>query len=87
MCSCLYFAFETAVVLVLESPLANVTEDVGEVPVCVRVEEPTIPCSINFPFYINIYVTEGTYIHRLIMKRDATTRDDEKRVICVHHCL
>ena len=59
LCSNVYFALETAAVLVLESPLTEVREDVGEIPICVKVEEPTIPCSINFPFFIDIFTTEG----------------------------
>ena len=34
-------------------------EDIGHIPVCVRVQYPTINCSINFPFLIDVTITEG----------------------------
>ena len=39
--------------------MERVLEDIGHIPVCVRVQYPTINCSINFPFLINVYITEG----------------------------
>ena len=34
-------------------------EDIGHIPVCVRVEDPTINCSLNFPVTIYVSVTQG----------------------------
>ena len=34
-------------------------EDVGHIPFCVRVQYPTINCSINFPFLIDVLIIEG----------------------------
>ena len=34
-------------------------EDIGHIPVCVRVQYPTINCSINFPFVIDVFIIEG----------------------------
>ena len=31
-------------------------EDIGHIPVCVRVQYPTINCSFNFPFLIDIHI-------------------------------
>ena len=44
----------------LEQTFYNVSEDVGEVELCVRVFEPDVECPIAFPFDVRLSTKDGT---------------------------